>query len=598
MTNFPLRHFLFLLFALSLQKTVAQSCPLPIGSPTTEMVDRMQILTGQNAPVQTDVRPFLRKNAVQLATVFDTTAHQFLLAAELRDIQFIRNDNNEHLAAIELPNTLLGKNQRQLIENQQLATPPLASKFSVFRKIRQKPLLKYFYQTPANFFEVNSKYFRLRANPIINFELGKTGSDDPQTVFMNRRGIEVRGDVDDRIFFTTNLVETQAGLPGFADARFAREHILPGSNLVKPYDSRIFNVKNGYDFNQSDARIGFHATHHIGVEFGRATHFIGNGYRSLLLSDFAAPFLYLKFNTKVWRLHYQNLFAELVPEILDGDQLLPKKYLAAHYLSLNLTKNWTVGLFEAVVLHRTNHFELNYLNPVIFYRTVEGGIGSPDNALLGLNSRLNIARRGQIYGQILLDEFNFKYAVLPKKGEKGWWANKFGGQIGAKYLNALGIDHLDLQAELNLVRPYTYAHDDSVNTSYANYGIPLAHPLTANFREVMLRAKWAPAGRFSFESKVFLIKNGDDPVGQNFGNNVQLNYRVIPNEFGNFIGQGIGSDILLCNFDMNFALFHNGFLDFRAGYRRKKSDEASLSRSEFWFGTGFRMNIGAWKSEF
>ena len=42
-----------------------------------------------------------------------------------------------------------------------------------------------------------------------------------------------------------------------------------------------------------------------------------------------------------------------------------------------------IGLFESIVFSRPNHFELQYLNPVIFYRTVEQMVGSPDNAMIG-----------------------------------------------------------------------------------------------------------------------------------------------------------------------------------------------------------------------
>jgi hypothetical protein len=40
----------------------------------------------------------------------------------------------------------------------------------------------------------------------------------------------------------------------------------------------------------------------------------------------------------------------------------------------------------------------------------------------------------QFYGQFLLDEFNLEQI---KSGD-GWWANKWGLQLGAKYVNAFG----------------------------------------------------------------------------------------------------------------------------------------------------------------
>ncbi len=46
-------------------------------------------------------------------------------------------------------------------------------------------------------------------------------------------------------------------------------------------------------------------------------------------------------------------------------------------------------------------------NPVIFYRSVEQALGSPDNAFLGFDFKVKFAKHCQIYGQFLLDEFNF-----------------------------------------------------------------------------------------------------------------------------------------------------------------------------------------------
>jgi hypothetical protein len=576
------------LFFIS-EKIAAQSSPLPIQSLSNEIVDRLQILSGGEAEMHTDLRPFSRKNAVQLAQKMDSLGSDSMTAATSRDLQYLFNESNEYLNSLELANTLVGKKSTQVIDNQPFASPEAASQASVFYKMRQRPLLRYFYKTPANLLEVNSKYFRFRANPVLNFEFGKSGGDDNRVLFLNRRGIEMRGDIDDRLFFSTSIVENQVGFQTFVNLREAHENLLPGTGGVKVYESRIFKVKNGFDFSQTEARIGFHATHHIGVEFGRGTHFIGNGYRSVLLSDFATPYLFLKFNTQVWRLHYQNIFAELIPSpFVGGTDVLPRKYMAAHYLSLDLTKKWQIGLFETTMLHRSNHFELQYLNPIIFYRTIEAGIGSPDNLLLGLNSRLNLGKTAQLYGQFMLDEFLFKYAILPKKGEKGWWANKYAAQIGAKYINAFGVDHLDLQAELNLARPYTFSHFDSTFSNYANYNLPLAHPLGSNFREILLRLRWNPAGKFGVESKVFLIKNGENAPGKNFGSDLALNYGSREQDFA----------ILLWNLDASYQLFHTGFLDLRGGFRRKKSDDPTLSRTDFWFGGGFRMNIAHWKNEF
>ncbi len=59
---------------------------------------------------------------------------------------------------------------------------------------------------------------------------------------------------------------------------------------------------------------------------------------------------------------------ELMPQFkkTGKDTLLDRKYSAMHHLSLNVTKNLNIGLFEGVIFGRKNHFDFQYLNPNYF----------------------------------------------------------------------------------------------------------------------------------------------------------------------------------------------------------------------------------------
>ena len=68
------------------------------------------------------------------------------------------------------------------------------------------------------------------------------------------------------------------------------------------------------------------STKYIDVAFGYDKNFIGNGYRSLFLSDFGNNNLFLKLNTRIWKFNYQNLFMELHnADMPGGDKLIGKK---------------------------------------------------------------------------------------------------------------------------------------------------------------------------------------------------------------------------------------------------------------------------------
>jgi hypothetical protein len=121
-------------------------------------------------------------------------------------------------------------------------------------------------------------------------------------------------------------------------------------------------------------------------------------------------------------------------------------------------------------------------------------------------SRANIGHSVQLYGQLLIDEF-ILHQILHYSN--GYWANKQGLQLGVKYINAFTVKNLDLQLETNIVRPYTYQHDDSID-NYSHYNQPLAHPLGANFEEFIAIARYQPAYRWLLEGKIIYYKQGLD----------------------------------------------------------------------------------------
>ena len=57
---------------------------------------------------------------------------------------------------------------------------------------------------------------------------------------------------------------------------------------------------------------------------------------------------------------------------------------------------------------------------------------------LVLNVKANIKKKVQVYGQLMLDEFQFRELIK----NTGSWANKFGYQLGVKYPDAFGIKTL------------------------------------------------------------------------------------------------------------------------------------------------------------
>ncbi len=538
-----------------------QTPPLPAGALSAWFMERWSVLSG-GSQVHLSARPYTRDDVAALARKVDTTAF-FSTPLDNWAIQYVFDDNNEWL----------------------LPTDSMR-----FRRSR-RPMGRHLYQTPAHLFEVNTDHFRLRANPLLHLTVGQQ-NNPPALLFTNQRGLEVRGDVDGRIFFYTDLLETQAQFAAYVNQWVETYQSLPGAGFFKPYRSRLLNTSRAYDYNIAQAGIGFRLSRHVGVQLGHGRFFLGHGQRSLFLSDVGNVAFFLRLNTRVWKLHYQNLFLELSPISTavprPPNSLLPKKYVALHYLSWQARPNVSIGFFEATVFNRSRQFEWQYLNPVIFYRTVEGMLGSPDNVLLGAEVRWDVARRVSVYGQFLLDEF-FTPELFGRDRQGGWWGNKYGVQAGAKYFNAFGIPYLDLQCEFNAVRPYTYSSFDSLN-SYTHYSLPLAHPLWANFREWLTWVRYQPHPRWTLTARNLWARTGEDPEGQNWGGNPLLSNATRNRDYGNYIGQGIRTNIWLIAFELSWQWKHNLFWEAQVLWRQKESTSNDRRLDTRLFAVGLRWN--------
>ncbi len=379
--------------------------------------------------------------------------------------------------------------------------------------------------------------------------------------------------------------------------RIEQDNAIPGNGFFKDFESRAFGFQNGYDYLNAQGYFGVNISSNIGLQLGHGRHFIGEGIRSVFLSDFSNNYFYLKLNTRVWKLHLQNIFAELSsnsPNAKAGDLLLPKKYLAAHYLSFKASPVFTFGIYEAIVFSRNNQFELQYLNPVIFYRAVEQMVGSPDNITLGFSAKLNLLKRFQLYGQFLFDEFKYDELLIERRG---WWGNKFALQGGIKYFNALGIDHLDVQIEANVVRPYTYSHRDSA-ANYSHDHQPLAHPLGANFQEIIAQFRYQPFPKWVFHGRLMYAEVGEDEPENNWGSNILTPNTSRVRDFDNNIGQGVSADIQLARLEITYQLFHNGFLALEGFYRKKDSIDNERDLETFYVGGRFSLNFPSRRMDF
>jgi hypothetical protein len=539
---------------------IAQSNFAPLNEDYYHWVDRYEIKTGKIIPeLYTTIKPYKRSAIVSFIDsakqggAYESRTDQF-------NYEYLNNDNWEWSSS--------------------------ATNDS------KKPILKHFYKKKSDLFYVNTDDFDLHVNPVIYVGGGNDSRRDDM-LFINTRGVEVRGMVDKKVGFYTYLTDNQALLPSHVADQMSLTRVIPHEGFWKNYKDGV-----GVDFLQARGYIAVEATKHINVQFGHDRFFIGNGYRSLVFSDFAPPSLFFKGNLKVWKINYLFLVNQMTADIRAvstgtnaSAKGYPNKFSAFHHLSVNIGKKLNVGIFESVIFTAddtlgSDHLRMDYFNPIIFYRAVEQQNGSSDNVLLGMDFKWNLFRKISFYGQFLLDEF----VIDNIRAGNGWWANKFGIQAGAKYIDAFTIPNFDLQGEINIVRPFTYSHNTNYG-NYTHYRQPIAHPLGANFQEMIGIVRYQPLPRLNITGKLILTKIGRDTTGINYGSNILLNNTTRVQEFNNKIGQGANNDILYGSFTLSWQFKHNLFVDASIVLRKSESLASFYNNNTSISSLALRWNI-------
>ncbi|HOU98318.1 MAG TPA: hypothetical protein PLP65_05680 [Bacteroidales bacterium] len=339
----------------------------------------------------------------------------------------------------------------------------------------------------------------------------------------------------------------------------------PDSNLKKTFDSigllshygRVNINSHTWQRTQIEGSVYWQALPYLSFQAGVGNHFLGDGYRSLFLSSNTSPYPFILGTAKIWKVEYLVLYSFLnEPAWKYFNQPYKRKNSTLHYLSWNINKRLNINAFEAVVwqVHDSignRGFDVNYINPIIFFRPIEFSIGSPDNVIMGMGFRYRIFKNTHIYSQLLLDEFKLSEI----KAKNGWWGNKFGLQAGIKTYRLFGSDKWFALMECNTVRPFTYSHSDYLS-NWGHMHQPLAHPLGANFIEWVAQSsyklkKWTFAVQFIYQ------RQGQSNAQFNAGNNIYLSYNANRQEYGNYLL--IGSNYEVKN------------IDFRIYYLLKKS---------------------------
>ncbi|MCI2229361.1 gliding motility protein RemB [Polaribacter sp. MSW13] len=446
--------------------------------------------------------------------------------------------------------------------------------------------------------QVKKKDYWFTLDFLLDVQLGKDNSNQTYT-YNNSRIMSVNGGFGDKLSYSATIYESQGRFAEYVNSFISNpslttrpknsEGLVPGRGKAKGFKT------DAYDYPVAEGYISYTPNKFMQFQFGSGKNFIGDGYRSFILSDVSSPTTYLKMKIDFWKVQYTNIWMwNTEPSISSASNPNEhaRKYVAAHYLSLNLTDRLNIGFFETAISTGENGFDAGFLNPIMFYRTVEFNRGEDaGNAIIGLTGKYKLNDNVSLYSQLIIDEFS-----VGNLSDLGKWENKFAYQLGAKYFNAFNVDHLFLQLEYNYARPYTFAHKSPI-LNYGNYSQPLGHLWGANFWEAIAIARYKK-DRWSGSAKLILGKKGFDYQDQtvSYGGDIYQSYEARFGDTGNELAQGNTANILIAELQGNYLLNPSNNLSLFAGLSyRNFTPEVSLAGypagSTVWFSAGIKADL-------
>ena len=450
-----------------------------------------------------------------------------------------------------------------------------------------------------NTFQIQGEDYWFTFDIAADLQVGRDFEESLTTYNNTRAGI-FQGGLGKRLNFYTVIYESQGKFAGYYNDlanELGREGssqvLIPGRGIGEPY-------RDGFDYPVVEGYLTYEASDFLDIQFGRGNNFIGDGYRSLFMSDNASPNAYVKMNTSFWKFKYTNTWSSLRnPNTLTDGGAFLTKYMATHYLSYNVNKRLNIGLFESALFESEPNrgFDWNFINPILFYNMVEYTTGSRSGkSLIGLIYKYKWTDQINTYGQWLIDEFSLDDVTAGNNS----WKNKFGFQLGVKYADAFKVDNLFFQLEYNQVRPYTYSHN-TLNLHYTNDNQSMAHLWGANFRELLLisrykKDRWYGHAKFIFGERGFETNADSDPF---YGSDLLGDERLRIGDDGIEIGQGNKANSYHGELEVGFIMNPTTNLKVYLNLIHRKFDIAqdnaiNFDRNTTWVNLGFRTDIFNW----
>jgi hypothetical protein len=451
--------------------------------------------------------------------------------------------------------------------------------------------------TNTNWIRAIGKNSVFTVDPYINAGVAKSNEKD-NALSSFSGGVRMQGVFNDKFSVNLGVITNSNQYPLYVDSvifskydRFnlsSDKYIIPGENAATLKNNNRFSNTN-FDFN-----LTFTPSRYFLVAGGYGKQFLGDGYRSLLLSDNSNNYPYVRLQARLWKLTYNVLYNRYINKFwydVDGDA--QPKYSVVHYLGFS-TKKFQVGLFDQItsISKDTNFhrgFDLQYLNPLIFMRSLEFGIGSPDNAMIGLSLKYNLYKKGFIYGHIALDDINLH---LTLDSNSQFFGNKYAVQLGIWNKDIFNVTGLSWRLEWNSVRPYTYGHGvgGNISLNYTHFYQPLADPFGANFNELISFVNYSNGRLYGTLENLYTVRGENPGVFYNNGEDLWGGEENIV-RFGVKTLQGIKTKYSYNRLTAGYLINPANRLSIESSIAYRSRTSTLVNQKEWYFEIGIKTNL-------
>lgn len=382
-------------------------------------------------------------------------------------------------------------------------------------------------------FEINGKDAFITISPTANISIGKDfGDTNDRNLLHNTRGVHVEGDLFKKFSFSTSFYENQARFspyetnyyesvgehyPNFDTTYNIQNAVIPGAGRTKPFKD------DGFDYAYAMGYFVYAPVKDLRISAGNNPQFIGDGHRSLLLSDnsYSSPYFRVdwsvsqKFNFTYYRSRQINLLRRSVTS--SAEVYYETKGYSINYFTFKPTNKTSFSLFEGSIWNRGNDTISRFSHP-LYYNPIPiaSGIILKDQdevtTLLGLNLSYQLADKHRLYGQVILNDFD---------------GSKIGYQAGYRGYNFFALEDFMLQIEHNGIPSGVYEATNR-RRNYAHFNLPLAHSKGSGFNEFILRANYEVKNVYvDLSSVLYLTKDYKSTSHLVIENNIALSDETI-----------------------------------------------------------------------